>query len=242
MTPFSTHFYHSQLRTYSKIFNAIFSNVRILQDNVYVKVPITHGPKDKSTLRNADDDLMRQPATVLPRMSFDITDIEYDTYRKTTFAPNGFCVTVDGQDLRVARPSPWNLTYVLQIHTKKLDETYQIIEQIMSYFNDTLNAQIVLLNNTNIKFDVPLNIQGIDLSDTYEGDVSDIRAIITKITFKMHVLIFGGFNTPNLINNINIEMPDQNTILSISASVNGVPINHPPADGIYDTVVSINES
>ena len=233
-------FYHNQIRSYSQIFNKIFSNLDVINKDGKVKpVPITHGPKEKWVRRNNDDDLTKQPAMLLPRMSYEITSFNYSFKRKTIKNLNGFCFTKDGEELKVFSPAPWDIGFNLYIQTKTLDDMYQILEQILSRFNTVLNVNISIFKNSNLSYDIPITIDSVSPSDTYTGSLEENREIIYTISFIMPVYIFGEIFTKPLINNIQIEI--NNSMIEISAKVNGVLIDHPPVNGIYDTEVLISE-
>lgn len=240
MSLHSKPFYHNQIRSYTQIFNKIFSNLDIIGKDGKVKpVPITHGPKEKWVRRNNDDDLTKQPAMLLPRMSYEITGMDYSFKRKTIKSGDGFCFTQNGEDYRVFSPAPWDITFNLYIQTKTLDDMYQIVEQILSRFNTVLNVNISIFKNSDLSYDIPLTILQVSPSDTYTGSLEENREIIYTISFLMPVYIFGEVFTKPLINNIQIEIND--SLIEISAKINGVLIDHPPADGIFDTEVIINE-
>jgi hypothetical protein len=89
---FGDHFYHAILRKSVAVFGTLFNDIKVVRvdSNGIVKdqqrVPLSYGPKQKFLARldqqaNLDDPKV---ALKLPRMSFEITNMAYDTTTKTS--------------------------------------------------------------------------------------------------------------------------------------------------------------
>ena len=82
-------FYHQHLRKYVIVFGTIFNDIiiqrkdsagNVVQD---IKVPLAYAPREKALARlDQDPDLARKVGMVLPRMSFEMTSINYAPERK----------------------------------------------------------------------------------------------------------------------------------------------------------------
>ena len=87
---FGTHFYNEGLRSltisFGHIFNDIIVQTKDANDSVVkrFKVPLAYAPKEKFIVRlTQQPDLQDQQfSTILPRMGFQITNLEYDASRK----------------------------------------------------------------------------------------------------------------------------------------------------------------
>ena len=87
---FGTHFYNEGLRrltiAFGQIFNKIVVQTKDANGSVVKRftVPLAYAPKEKFIVRltQQPDLLDKQFATVLPRMGFEISGIEYDPSRK----------------------------------------------------------------------------------------------------------------------------------------------------------------
>ena len=87
---FGKHFYNKNIRNIIIVFGTIFNDITIVRQNLAggadqrFKVPIAYGPTEKWLARidqrriDGKDNL----AITLPRMSFEITAMTYDTQRK----------------------------------------------------------------------------------------------------------------------------------------------------------------
>jgi len=82
-------FYFSTIRKYVTLFGTLFNDIHITRTDAnnttvaLIKVPLAYAPKEKVLARiDADPNIDRQAAIVLPRMSFEMIDMKYDTSRK----------------------------------------------------------------------------------------------------------------------------------------------------------------
>jgi hypothetical protein len=84
------HFYNRTIRKVVVAFGTMFNDIHVVRYNkagttAYekFKVPLNYGAKEKYFTRiNADPTLTKSIATSVPRMSFDMTGMSYDTARK----------------------------------------------------------------------------------------------------------------------------------------------------------------
>ena len=123
----------------------------------------------------------------LPRMSFEIKGLNYDTGRKLT--PTQFTRTVpkegtdaDGRPVQYSQymPVPYNLEIEMAIISKNQDDGLQIIEQILPQFHPSLNVSIVVIEETKEERDIAIVLNSIGYQDDYEGDFSTRRTLIWK--------------------------------------------------------------
>ena len=143
-----------------------------------MKVPLAYGPSQKFLARlEQQADLNKPIAITLPRMSFEMTSIQYDSSRKLgvtqTFKAS------DGTNLKkVFMPVPYNIGFELNILSKLNDDALQIIEQILPYFQPSFNLTLDLVSSIGEKRDVPIVLDSLNFQDDYEGDFSTRRALI----------------------------------------------------------------
>jgi len=84
------YFYYKLMRKYVILFGTMFNQVTLIRkapdsdtELERFRVPISYAPKDKYVTRfESDPDLLSPTQTVLPRMSFYITNVSYDADRK----------------------------------------------------------------------------------------------------------------------------------------------------------------
>jgi len=208
-----TYFYHEIIRKTVIGFGTLFNGVHVRHqdrngaDISQVKVPISYGPVQKFLARiEQQPDLNKAVAMTLPRMSFEMTSLQYDSSRKAgvtqTFKAS------DGTNLKkVFLPVPYNIGFELNILCKINDDALQIVEQILPFFQPAFNITINLIDTIGEKRDVPIVLDNISFQDDYEGDFSTRRALIYTLTFTAKTYLFGPIadTTDGLIRKVQVD-------------------------------------
>lgn len=167
-----------------------------------LRVPLAYAPKQKFLARidqlpNPEE---RKVQVVLPRMSFELIKIEYDPSRKLSLVQKNRVVNSTNNTLTTQSvPVPYNIMINLYIYSKNSDDALQIVEQILPYFNPDYNLTIKAVPEMNIKHDVPIILDSIDFSDTYDGQFTDRRAIVWTLSFTMKTNFFGPASRQGVI-------------------------------------------
>jgi hypothetical protein len=192
-----TYYYHQIIRktiiSFGNLFNQIYIQHKDGDDDVYseMRVPLTYGPTQKFLARlEQQADLNKPVAITLPRMSFEMTTIQYDTTRKTGITQT--FKALEGNNLKkVFLPVPYNIGFELSILCKLNDDALQIIEQILPNFQPGFTISVDLVDSIGEKRDIPVVLDNISLQDDYEGDFSTRRALIYTLSFTTKTYLFG---------------------------------------------------
>jgi hypothetical protein len=195
---FGTYFYHSHIRKTVAIFGTLFNNINVQRKDTNgtsvnnVKVPLSYGPKQKFLARLFEEPDLNAPevAIRLPRMSFEITGMQYDTSVKlnkmnTIAQPN-----IHGQST-IRNPVPYIISFQLSIYAKNQDDALQVVEQIIPYFNPEYVVTIKEIPSLNVSRDIPIVLQSVNYSDDYEGDFTSRRVLIYSLDFSMKTFFYG---------------------------------------------------
>ena len=192
-----TYYYHEIVRKtiigFGTLFNSIFIKHEGKDDETLdeTKVGLAYGPQQKFFAKIREQaNLTKAIAITLPRMSFEMTSIQYDPSRKSgitqTFKAS------DGSKLKkVFMPVPYNIGFELSIFSKLNDDALQIIEQILPYFQPSFNITINLVSSIGEKRDVPIVLDNISFRDEYEGDFQTRTALIYTLQFTAKTYLFG---------------------------------------------------
>ena len=193
-----TYFYHEIMRKTVIGFGTLFNDIKIRHKDSSgssiseKRVALAYGPMQKFLARlEQQADLNRPTQKIeLPRMSFEMNNVAYDSTRKAgitqTFKAS------DGTNLKkVFMPVPYNIGFELNIMTKLNDDALQIVEQILPYFQPSFNLTIDLVNVIGEKRDCPIILDNISFSDDYEGDFASRRALIYTLNFTAKTYLFG---------------------------------------------------
>jgi hypothetical protein len=199
-----THFYNKTIRKSVAVFGTIFNNIKILRTGATEeKVPISYGPRKKFLARINSDSTGSKSETIaikLPRMSFEITSIEYDSTAKLNKF-NQRALPIDGDNSRVDllyQSVPYTLGMQLNIYAENQNEALQIVEQIIPTFSPEYTIAIKELEGADTTTDVPIVLNGVTFQDDYEGDFLTRRSIIYTLDFGMKIK-FAGATTKSAI-------------------------------------------
>jgi hypothetical protein len=180
-----------------------------------MKVGLSYGPMQKFLAKiEQQEDLTKPVAITLPRMSFEMTGIQYDSSRKTGIVQTFKACDDEGRVKKVFMPVPYNIGFELNIFSKLNDDALQIVEQILPFFQPSFNVTVDLVESIGEKRDVPIVLDSIDFQDDYEGSFQIRRALIYTIRFTAKTYIFGPVadSTDGLIKKVQVDLyADTNT-------------------------------
>lgn len=194
------YFYHEILRKTIISFGSLFNDIIIKHKNnsgqivSEIKVPLAYGPSQKFLARLEQSPDLNKPIQIsLPRMSFEFIGLNYDSTRKVTTTQT-FITSLSSDNTSIRKsfmPVPYNMDFELNIMTKINDDMLQIIEQILPYFQPSYNMSLKLIDEIDEKRDIPIVLEGITMTDDYEGDFSTRRALIYTLRFTAKIYLFG---------------------------------------------------
>ena len=215
-----TYFYHEIIRKTVIAFGTLFNDVYVRhhdsagRDIGELKVPISYGPRQKFLARiQQQPELNKATQITLPRMSFEMNSITYDPSRKSGITQT--FKAKDGEKIKkVFMPVPYNLGFELNILTKLQDDSLQIVEQILPFFQPGFTLTIDLADQIGEKRDVPMVLEDISFTDDYEGNFETRRALIYTLRFTAKTYMFGPIadSTDGLIRKVQLDYySDTNT-------------------------------
>jgi hypothetical protein len=211
-------YYHEGLKTVIATFGSLFNDVVIhrytdFSDSTpdvdaYLRVPIAFGQVDKMLARvRATPSFNNKELITLPRMSYDIGSMSYDSTRKLNKMHNVYTRDLDGTLEQTWTPVPYDISINLYALTTNLEDCLQIVEQIVPFFQPDFNVQIVELGDINR--DMKFTLTSVDISDDYEGDFESTRYITATLSFVVKAQLYGPLNTTKIIKKsmVNILTP-----------------------------------
>ena len=146
-------FYFASIRKLVIAFGTLFDNICIQKvdsdENVIrtIKVPFSYGPTqiflarlNQAELRSGDYAAIE---SVIPRISFEFESISYDSARKLNpIHANLKAKDQIGSTHFQLTPVPYDITFNLNVYSELLDDSLQIIEQILPYFTPTFTVTV----------------------------------------------------------------------------------------------------
>jgi hypothetical protein len=203
-----TYSYNEIFRKTVVAFGTLFNNIEIRRSDEVMKVPLAYGPKQKflARLDQVPDPTNKRVQITLPRISFEINSIQYDSGRKVSPTQKIKIAKDSDKNSNVFMPVPYNLGFELAIISKNQEDGLQILEQILPFFQPHYNLSVKLLAAMNESKDVPVVLTSIDYEDDYEGDFQQRRAIIYTLQFTVKTYLYGPVTESKVIKKVITDM------------------------------------
>ena len=196
------HFYHETIKAATAVFGSLFNNIVIKRkDGKLVPVPISYGPRAKwleaQKAFKPEEEMFEK---LLPRMSYELVAMNYDVNRKLT-SKQDLIRTPDSRVKRqkIKTPVPYNLSYTLYLETKNLNDGWQIIEQILPFFQPAYTVKVRHFpadgdSDTPVPtndFDMPIILTATTWTDDWVGEIEGRRTIEWQLEFETKVFLAG---------------------------------------------------
>ena len=184
-------FYNRTIRKIVVAFGTVFNDiylVRYTKDGLTaketIKVPLNWGAKEKYVTRlTSDPTLTKSIATTLPRISFDMTGMSYDSSRKLPTTMRNFsannATSIKAQYVSV----PYNFDFSLSIYVRNTEDGTQILEQILPFFTPDFSVTVDFIPSMEPKYDMPIILNSVSNEVDYEGEMMTTRMIIWNLEF-----------------------------------------------------------
>lgn len=199
--------YFSTIRKYVILFGTLFNDVRITREdkngNVVdlLKVPLSYAAKEKMLARFENDpDINRPFSSLLPRMSFEMVNFEYDGIRKLPTINRSAVKDTNTNKLKYQyNPVPYNINFKLYVYVKNAEDGTKIIEQILPFFTPDWTTSVSLIPEMEIKMDIPVILNRINIDDFYDGSFEKRRTLMWTLDFTLKGYIYGPVKKSNVI-------------------------------------------
>ena len=208
-------FYHRHIRNYVALFGTLFNDIQIQRDNLkLIKVPISYGPREKFLARIDEDPTLSRPnAIYLPAMSFEITGFSYDPSRKLNknIRLTKSYSSVEDVVASAYSPIPYNINFELSIMTKSAEDATRIVEQIIPFFTPDFTSTVILNNELDIRYDIPLILESHSVQDSYDADFLTRRTLVHTLSFTMKAYFLGPVKSTKIIKFVDSNVLDNDT-------------------------------
>jgi hypothetical protein len=224
-------FNNQSIRKLVVAFGSLFDEIYITRKNDTTgveekyKVPITFSSKEKFLRRLEQNSSISDNVKTqinLPYLSFDINGIVYDNNRKRNKLRVASTSETDEETAETTTyktfaETPISVSMNLYFYTRNLDEIFQIIEQVSSYFNPEFNIRLNF-NEIHKNINVPISMRDIKILDDHEGSFGSKRTTIGTINFAVSSYLFGEIKSGSSISTFTFnidEDPDDTTYAAL---------------------------
>lgn len=206
----NTPFYYNTLRNTTIAFGNLFNEIYIDQNGTTIKIPLQYLSKEKFVLRsNAEPDLHSQKVAVqntLPAMGFEMNSIGYAADRKL----NKMYKIHDEVNSLYNRVS-YDVGFSLYIGTRKIDESFRIVEQILPYFTPELIVKIKDKDDMGVSSNVPFVLEATDFEIIADGDFEERRSVLWTLSFAAKIYLYPDMKTSSIIKKTVVTISDLDT-------------------------------
>jgi len=198
----SRHFYHRIIRKIVVGFGTMFNDLKLYRytkdgqtEIERITVPLSYANKEKFYVRiTQDPGLDRSMRIQLPRMSFEMTAINYDPLRKITNFNPQFSPGKDGNSITTITSTPYNFSFDLVLYVRNVEDGTQLIEQILPYFAPDHTISMNLTGIQGDKVDVPIVLEGLSYDIAATGSPEETRVMTWTLTFTVQGWLYGFIN------------------------------------------------
>ena len=207
-------FYNRTIRKIVVAFGTVFNDIYLvrytkdgLTEKETIKVPLNWGAKEKYVTRlTSDPTLTKSIATTLPRISFDMTGMSYDSSRKLPSTMRNFsantATSIKSQFVSV----PYNFDFSLSIYVRNTEDGTQILEQILPFFTPDFSVTVDFIPSMEPKYDMPIILNSVSNEVDYEGEMMTTRMIIWNLEFTAKGHIWPPVKTGKVITSANTNI------------------------------------
>ena len=232
---------HDSLRKYIIVFGTVFNDIYInrLSNTGEVlqtlKVPLTYGPKDKILSRlEQSPRLDNQVGIILPRISFEMTTMEYDPTRKLNtlnkLTKQSATAGTDDEVKYQYQPVPYDMQFEMNILVKNAEDGTRIVEQIVPYFTPAFTVSVNVVPEVDGPRDIPIVLNSISSQDQYEGSFEQRRALIWTLNFTLKGWLYGPSKKSKLIKHAEtvFRFPEDVTTGNTDSTANTIVVTSRP--------------
>ncbi|QBQ76924.1 putative tail sheath stabilizer and completion protein [Escherichia phage vB_EcoM_WFK] len=192
------YFYNSSFRRYITMMGDLFSNIQVNRQlstgNKLIRVPITYASKEhfmmklnKWTSINSQEDVAKVE-TILPRINLQMVDFVYNPTFKTNILNNSLLSKSTKDIVDQYNPSPIKMIFELSIFTRYEDDMFQIVEQIIPYFQPHFNTTMIEQYGQDIPFERDIKVvwMAAAMDEQIDGDNLSRRRLEWSLTFEVN--------------------------------------------------------
>ena len=192
----------SAIRNVSVVFGSVFSNLHVrkykrngnVDESITTLVPIAYSAKEAYSLWI--DESMRAPDSTaevnvkLPRLSFEMTGLAASPDRgmNINYPIHGRSISQNGAVVKSTAPVAYSFEFTLTIWSKNMDDSIQILDQILPMFAPEVSVKMKESFRINLVNDVKIVLGSVSKGDNYQTMLEN-RLINWDLTFTVYANI-----------------------------------------------------
>lgn len=211
-------FYYRTLRNTTIAFGNLFNEIYIMSEGKQIRVPLLYLPKEKfvNRLENRPELADEKPKieNTLPAMGFEMLDVAYDPERKTNKMNK-----IRGNGNMMFNRTSYTADFSLYVGARKMDEGFQIVEQILPYFTPELIVKIKDQPDYNISSNIPFVLNSTGMEVIADGDFEERRSILWTLNFTAKVYFYPDTKASTVIRRTIVDVAHLETEFDIGTYI-----------------------
>ena len=187
-------------------FGNLFNDIKLVRYNPDLTeaerflIPIAYATKERYVMRLEDDlNLDKKIQVALPRMSFEMTGMNYDMSRKQNTNIRNYTQTASGA-VGQYNPVPYDFDFSLYLYVRNIEDATQVLEHVLPFFTPDYTMKLNLIPEMGVVKEVPVIFKDADHEIIYEGDRNqETRMIIWTLRFTVKGFIYGKTSSANIV-------------------------------------------
>lgn len=244
------YFYHALSEKATALIGTLFNDIVIQRTDsdgaiTTLRVPLTHGPREKFLARlEGDPDLDKKASIILPRIGFELTNIQYAPTRKLNTINVFRQPHREGDKTRyekVWQPVPYDLEYEVTILAERRSDAMKVMEQVLPFFAPDWTPTCMPMDDVaDLKVDVPITLTGTSIRDSYTPDFKERRWVEVDMGLTVAWNYYGPVTSSKVIKFVQVDFHADtaaNTPDAERVTVQpGLTANGEPTTRIEDTI------
>lgn len=204
-------FYHEHFRKYVTAFGTCFNDLYIVRKSrsetnpieKKIKVPLYYSTKTKQLDRLLEKDESRGWENEFPRMSFEITGIQYASDRKEN-SMHYIAKTGDGKSRVFSySPAPYDFSFQLVVYSVYQEDCFQIVEQILPFFQPEYNVKVKEVPSLGLTRDITIILNSVNTEFDQASEYAEVTNLFTAtMDFTLKGYFFGPAEDKPVITNL----------------------------------------
>lgn len=195
----------------------MFNNIKVYNYNTngspvsIIDVPIKFGPSEKYHLFDMQMESGKKYYPKIPSLLLSLDNISYDSNRSTSVNEqrsfyNPALKTNYADDFWTdVQPSPYNYSYSLEVRTESMDHLFQILENILPFFNPSNHLKIKEFEFLNLERNIAVHLEGVNMEYPKEMSEDESRYFNSTISFNVHGYMYRPIDYQKIIKFIKVN-------------------------------------
>lgn len=221
-------FYYYTMRKITNTLGALLNGIDIVRYDTAntaqtlpgkVTVPVEYVGKETWFQRlTADPDATLGVQAQLPAITYELLGIQYDPTRKLSGYIKNYIVQSGNNATKFACAFPYNMNFEVNIWTRNIDEGFQVMEQIIPFFDPNYVVALKYLTETGannvqefVVDEVPFVLENVRFNNDYTGGQGKVRMVTWTLDFTAKALFFGPTPQVGVIKEVIVNFRDYNS-------------------------------